>query len=124
LFDYSSAEKKEAEKNFLDKKEFIYESSFFGTVKEKKECVKCEINEYVLVIKLDSCFVKPTFSNMQYQPYYTYENDSIFVISVSKQLFELSNIRDIVEKKSNSNSIIVRNKPCMLLSAEKHTWIP
>ena len=124
LFDYSSAEKKAANKMFLAKKQFIYQFSFCGVIKEKRNCPKCDLNKYSLSIKLDSCFTNPTFSDLQYHPYYSFENDSLLIISVSKQAFELSNTNDYVKKYSESNNIIIHDMSCVLLSNRKELWIP
>jgi len=102
----------------------MYKTSFCGVIKEKSNCRNCEINMYSLVIKLDSCSSIVSMTNLQYQPYYSYETDSSLNISVSKQIFELSKIGDTLRKDSNSNYILIREKTFSFLNDNKKLWLP
>jgi len=124
LFDFGKGVKKDTKRIFSEKKQFIYNASFAGIIKEKRDCNKCDLNKYSLVIKLDSGSTKPSFTDANYSPYYNYENDTVLLISVSKQLFQLANTNDGIKKEPSSSNIIIHDKSCMLLSSQKDIWIP
>ena len=76
---------KESQGRFDRNKKFIYELSFKGKIFEKKICRECEINKYSLKIGLIELSEKPIISNVQFNPYYFFENDSQLNISYESE---------------------------------------
>lgn len=124
FLEYADNEREDTQRIFLEKKKFIFQTFFYGEIKEKKKCMECNFNRYSLLIKLDSGIKNATFANLQHQPYYIYEKDSQLTISVSKELFEVANVNDIIKKDSNSNYINVHGSSFKLLNDNDRLWIP
>ena len=109
---------------FKRNKEYIYLLDFYGEVIEKKICPDCEINKYIITVKIDSISKNPLISNKQYPPYYMFINDSILDLSVNNSLFEKVEESDIIDKRSRSYTLKVNQLDIQYLSEEEYTWLP
>lgn len=123
LLDFSNHEQKNANQLFSEKKAFLHSFAFSGHIQEKRYCVQCSINKFTLLIKLNS-YKKVEFSDLQYQPYFFFQGDSIILISVSKQIFEYSKENSFVQKEANSDYLTVQDTSLMLLSKNEKEWLP
>lgn len=123
IYDYGKGVKKDTERIFSQKKEFIHKLAFQGYVQEKRYCSKCDITKYSLIIKLDTITPKPSFSDIAYAPYYTIRNDTL-TICVSEQTFGSAIERAFVKKNANSNNIFFGSKVSNLVSERKSSWLP
>jgi len=122
---YAKAIKEETITKFNTNKEFIQKISFSGYIIEKKTCEDCQnIYKYRLKLHLNKLSEKPNIGNIQFNPYYSFENDSIVVISISKNLFDRMMLSDKLSKKNNSLYIIRNNLEYQYLSKEKDKWLP
>lgn len=121
---YSRAIINDTKKIFTKHKEYIYETEFLGDIIDKNECRSCNINKYTLTIRLKKIINCPIFSMKQYPPYYTFITDSILSISVSKVIFDASDITKSISKKSKSLSIVLERNELQYLSDKKHEWLP
>jgi hypothetical protein len=87
-------------------------------------CEECELNKYQLKFSLSSLSEKPIISNMQYPPYYTFENDTVLNITVSKELFEQVKEKDRVFKVKESFYLKVKEQELLFLNQGKYKWLP
>ena len=99
---YTEGVKKDTQRIFNQNKNYIYRLAFEGKITEKKFCKECAFNKYTLKLEIDQLSEKPVISNIQYQPYYDFENDSVLNIAVSKELFEQVKEKDTVYKEKES----------------------
>ncbi len=123
LFDYGKNVKKDAERIFSQKKQFIHQLAFQGHVQEKKYCSNCDLAKYSLTIKLDSIKPQPSFSDIAYAPYYTIKKDTL-IICVSERTFGLAIEKVNIKKNANSNYILLGSKVSSLISERKSSWVP
>ncbi|TKG93830.1 hypothetical protein EYV94_16430 [Puteibacter caeruleilacunae] len=123
-FDYLKAVKKETQERFIRDKGYIYRLTFEGKITRKTYCTACEINKYELTLELKKISEKPTFSLAQYPPYYTFLNDSVVNVSVSRELFERVSEQDHVIKDKDSFNLMVDSEELLFLSKEKLKWFP
>lgn len=61
---------------------------------------------------------------MQYPPYYTFENDTVLNITVSKELFEQVKEKDRVFKVKESFYLKVKEQELLFLNQGKYKWLP
>jgi hypothetical protein len=59
---------------------------------------------------------------MQYPPYYIFKGDSLLIISVGKDLFDIVNEKDKVAKETKDLEISVNSLKHIYLSKEKNKW--
>ncbi len=122
---YAKAIKEETITKFNVNKEFVKRVSFVGDVIEKTTCEDCQgVYKYRVKLQLNKLSEKPNISNIQFNPYYSFENDSIVVISISKNLYDRMILRDRLSKKNNSLYLIRNNQEYQYLSKEKDKWLP
>jgi hypothetical protein len=122
---YSKAIKEETITKFNTNKEFIQRISFSGYIIEKNIVYDCQnIYKYRVKLHLNKLTETPNIGNIQFNPYYSFENDSIVTISVSKDLYNNINVRSKLSKKNNSTDITIDNKLFKYLSNEKDKWLP
>lgn len=117
--------KKEIQNNILMHKKFIRESSFKGKIYDKVQCNQCNFNKYQIKIKIDE--MRPNkieLGNLSFQPYYSVILKKEITLSVNKELYEATEKGLEVEKKANSNTLVVMNKDYRLLNEKKYTWMP
>ena len=123
LFDYGNGVKKDTERIFSQKKEFIHQLAFQGYVQGKRYCSDCDVTKYSLTIKLDSITPQPSFSDITYAPYYAIKKDTL-IICVSEQIFKSAIEKDSIKKNANSNDILIGTKINNLISGKKSSWLP
>lgn len=121
---YSEGIKKDTQKIFVKNKGYIYGLTFEGQITEKSYCKECELNKYILTLKLNQLSAKPIFSSEQYPPYYTFESDSVLNITVSKEFFDQVKERDKVYKERESFNLKVGKLELLYLNKEKYKWLP
>lgn len=122
---YSKAIKEEAIAKFNTNKEFIQRISFNGYIIEKKSCKDCQnVYKYRVKLHLNNLSETPNIGNIQFNPYYSFENDSTVIISISKYLYNSVNTGSELSKKNNSVDITIDNKLYRYLSKEKDKWLP
>lgn len=110
---------------FKLKKDFFVKFKFEGVIDTKKQCDNCNVNKYQITIKLDSFKIDHIdFSNRFNEPYYTFNEKELLVLSVSKTLFDLLKEQDRVIKGSNSLFIKFRNYNIPILSEKEFEWLP
>lgn len=76
-----------------------------------------------MTLQLNQLSEKPVISNVQYPPYYTFENDSVLSISVSQELFEGVSEKDKVCKKRESFNLKVKEREFLYLNKDKYKWL-
>jgi hypothetical protein len=121
---YADAIKEETRNQFDKDKNYIYRLSFEGLITEKKYCKECEVCNYKLMIKISQLSEKPNISNAGFPPYYTFENDSLLSISVSKELYQEVKEKDKVNKENESYNLKVGTHELLYLNKEKYEWLP
>jgi hypothetical protein len=122
---YAKAIQEETITKFNANKEFMKRISFNGYVLGKKACESCQnVYKYRVILHLNQLSEKPNMSNSQFNPYYSFENDSITTISVSKNVYDRIMLRDKLSKKKNSLYLIKDNQEFQYLSNEENKWLP
>lgn len=122
---YTKAIEKETIQRFNSNKNFMKNISFTGYVLDKKKCEDCQgINKYSIILHLVKLSEKPKISNIQFNPYYSFENDSILTISVSKDLYDKLILNEKILKQANSFNIVRNNQEFQYLSYNKGKWLP
>jgi hypothetical protein len=116
--------KEDTRRNFTDKKDYIYRISIESVLEKKILCTGCDINMYTLQLRLNHISEKPDISKMQYPPYYVFKGDSLLIISVGKDLFEIVNEKDKVAKEAKDLEISVNSLNHIYLSKEMNKWLP
>jgi len=94
-------------------------------VLEKNTCESCQnVYKYRVKLHISKLSEKLNITNIQFNPYYSFENDSIATISISKKLYNVIMLRDKLSKKCNSIYIIRDNQEFQYLSEEQDKWLP
>ena len=122
---YAKSIKEETTTKFNANKEFMKRISFNGYVLEKNTCESCQnVYKYRVKLHISKLSEKLNITNIQFNPYYSFENDSIATISISKKLYNVIMLRDKLSKKCNSIYIIRDNQEFQYLSEEQDKWLP
>lgn len=123
---YGSNVKIATEENFLKKKQFFRQTMLKGIILNKNFCDYCEINRFRINIKLDSLSCQLfSFQYYSFQPYYFFENGKgELQISVTKEIFNVISVGNIIEKKMNSDSVQIGDNYLKLISEQKYKWFP
>ena len=121
---YAEGIKKDTQKKFDMSKNFIYRLSFEGQITKKEFCKECECCKYKLKIELSQLSEKPVLGNIEFSPYYSFENDSLLSITVSKELFEQVKEKDTVFKEKESFNLKVGEQKLFYLNKGKYKWLP
>lgn len=121
---YSDAVKEDTERIFKSNKAFIHNLSINGFVTERNYYKDNTYNKYILRIKVLNISDSPSFSQLQYPPYYSFVNDSLIDISVSEFIYNNSHIGSRIDKNIKSNNIIIDNTKFQLLSNNEGVWLP
>jgi hypothetical protein len=122
---YAKGVHKDAERLFISHKTFFRSLAVNGMVSEKKYCEKCHFNKYQIIIALKE--EKPEaieLGNLSYHPYYFFIGKSQLNISVTQQLYDSVKEGSLIEKKTQSDSIILGGQQYRLLSDKKSEWLP
>ena len=122
---YAKSIKEETTTKFNANKEFLKRISFNGYVLEKNTCESCQnVYKYRVKLRISKLSEKPNITNIQFNPYYSFENDSTVTISVSKDLYDKMILKDELSKKNNSFNLIRNKQEFQYLSKEKDKWLP
>lgn len=124
LFEYAKAIQTESKENFEKHKSYMVNSSFKGVIIKKVYCERCEINKYVLTIRLDSIYKKPSFQEAQFPPYYEFKNDTILDIVVSQSIYDEVEEKNLLLKQKHSHYISVEQLELLYLSKKHEEWTP
>lgn len=122
---YRSAMQEETQKIIISNKTFMRTLSFSGEISEKIYCEKCQLNKYQIIITLKD--VSPNnipFSNQSFQPYYSFNSNTRLNISVVKDLYDLAQNGVTIEKRPNSDYLIVGDQAYKFISEERYKWLP
>ena len=122
---YAKAIKEETTTKFNANKEFLKRISFNGYVLEKNTCESCQnVYKYRVKLRISKLSEKLNITNIQFNPYYSFENDSTVTISFSKDLYDKMILKDELSKKNNSFNLIRNKQEFQYLSKEKDKWLP
>jgi len=122
---YAKAIKEETTTKFNANKKFMQRISFNGYVLEKNTCESCQnVYKYRVKLRISKLSEKLNITNIQFNPYYSFENDSTVTISFSKDLYDKMILKDELSKKNNSFNLIRNKQEFQYLSKEKDKWLP
>jgi hypothetical protein len=121
----SSGVKKDTQNRILSHKEFIRSLEFSGRASEKIYCQECKYNMYQVVIDIDE--INPEISRLSdrsFPPYYFFESDRRLNISLTKSAFDSVKENIVINKKADSDSLLINGMAFRLLNKGKYEWLP
>ncbi|MFD0767120.1 hypothetical protein ACFQZI_19855 [Mucilaginibacter lutimaris] len=117
--------RQEVQQRINTHKEFIKSFSFDGVISKGIYCENCQFNKYQLVINLNSLTPKTIrIDNKSFQPYYFFDGKSQLTISVVKDIYDAVHQGDVIEKRSNTNYVIIKGNTYKIISDQKYKWLP
>lgn len=123
--EYANGVKNDSLKTLKLKKQFFTAFSFNGIVYNKLYCNHCKVNEFQIVIRpYEINNVLLNISNVSYNPYYDFSYQDSLVVSVSKELFNYTELRDTVKKYSNSRYLTCKDSNFLILNLKDSVWMP
>jgi len=123
-YKYGEGVTRDTQRTFNKNKQYLYSIVFDAIMVEKMYCPNCDINKYALKMIIKDISEKPFIENSQYPPYYSFEGDSILILSVSKELYEKVNVNQKILKTYNSYDLFINNEKYNLLNKKDNAWLP
>jgi len=124
-YDYSKGAQTDVQRNFESHKQFIKSFSFKGTLEKKIFCERCDKNKYQFLIALE--MKKPDTINLgfrSYPPYYSMSKENELNLSVTKGVYEVISVGEIIMKGGDSDDLRLGDQNYKLLSQKKRLWLP
>lgn len=123
--DFAKGVKKDTQDQILSHKKFIKNISFIGLVSDLEYCNNCNFNKYQIIIDLKDVNVADVkLGDRSFPPYYTMTLQNKLSLSVDENLYEAVQKGFEIEKKSNSDDLLIKGKSYKILSQVQYEWIP
>ncbi len=126
LSKYGGGVIEDAKNNFKIHKDFFYSINFYGMITNKEILDKIENGSPQLSIKITYIEKKIPLGNVQYSPYYMFDNQdgANLKMIVSSKIFSYVSIGDTLFKEKNSDSVLINKQKFLLLNKIQDKWSP